>query len=385
MVTTGSAAAEELEASFTREVGRIRSASAGPTVILIGGIHGNEPGGVRAAQRVLGRLDRDDANLRGEIIALAGNVGALRSRRRYLAKDLNRQWSDERILEVRRKRDPDPEDREQLELLSAIEDALARARGDVYVLDLHTTSASGIPFAIFGDTMRQRAFGFAFPLPIVLGLEEQLDGVLSGYTTQRGCISLAIEGGQHDDPASIDNLEACIWIALVSAGLIDEVPEHRASYRLLDERRGALPRVMEVTQRHAIVPEDEFRMTPGFANLDRARKGQVLASDRKGEIRAPKDVLVILPLYQGLGSDGFFWGREVSERHLALASSLRKLRIDRLLRFLPGIRRDPERSDGLRANAIAARVYPRDVFHMLGYRRIRSADRGELTLGRHSE
>ena len=50
-------------------------------------------------------------------------------------------------------------------------------------------------------------------------------------------------------------------------------------------------------------------MEPGFANLAPARAGQLLARDRGGEIRAPHDGVVILPLYQALGSDGYFWGR----------------------------------------------------------------------------
>ncbi len=56
-------------------------------------------------------------------------------------------------------------------------------------------------------------------------------------------------------------------------------------------------------------------MEPGFRNIDRARKGQLLARDRSGEIRAPADGMVILPLYQGyrrIRQDG--GGRLVIER-----------------------------------------------------------------------
>jgi predicted deacylase len=191
---------------FSRLVGSVRGAAAGPTLIVIGGMHGNERAGLSAAERILTRLAEDDAGLRGELVVFGGNLAALRMNVRYQVKDLNRQWSDAQIVALRRKRELDAEDREQLELLHAIEDAMARARGDVYLLDLHTTSAAGIPFVLFGDTLRQRRFGFSFPLPAILGLEEQVDGVLSGYFTQRGCIAAGIEGGQHDDPASFDNL-----------------------------------------------------------------------------------------------------------------------------------------------------------------------------------
>jgi predicted deacylase len=365
--------------SFSREIGCVRGAEPGPTLIVVGGIHGNEPAGVIAAERVLAKLAPSD--VRGELALLAGNVGALRQHKRYVAKDLNRQWGDARIAETRKKREHDAEDREQLELLEAIEGAMARARGDVFVLDLHTTSAAGIPFVLFGDSLRQRAFGFEFPLPIVLGLEEQVDGVLSSGLTERGCVAVAIEGGQHDDPSSIDNLEACIWIGLASGGLIEKDARYERAYRLLEARRGDLPRVMEVTERHAIAPEDAFQMAPGFANLDRAKRGQLLATDRRGEIRAPRDVLVILPLYQGLGSDGFFWGRALSERVLAISAALRRAGAARLLPLLPGVRRDEDEPSRLCAGPTAARIYARGLFHLLGHRRIRSTDGGGLTIG----
>jgi succinylglutamate desuccinylase len=359
-----------------REIGRICGASPGPTLIVVGGIHGNEPAGTTAARRVLSRLGRDDAGLRGEFVAFAGNLAALRLRKRYQSKDLNRVWTEARVRELRAEGSGshDAEDIEQRELLDCLEAAIDRARGDVYFVDLHTSSAAGIPFAFCGDTLRQRKFARAFPLPIILGLEEQIDGTLSEYLTYRGCITLAVEGGQHDDPASVDHLEAALWIALVEAGLVarERVEGERArALALLDARRGRLPRVMEVVERHAIRPEDEFVMAPGFTNLDRARRGQLLARDRRGEIRAPNDGFVILPLYQGQGNDGFFWGREMSEARLRATEVVRRAGLDRVLPWLPGVRRDPGHRDRLHVDPRVARIYPLDVFYMFGYRRIR--------------
>src|SRR5258706_2050547 len=164
---------------FTRQMGQARGDREGPTLIVVGGIHGNEPAGLIGARRVLDRLERDNRGLRGELIVFSGNRAALELGRRYQVKDLNRQWSDAQIVALRRKTDLDAEDREQRELLSAIEDTMGRARGDVYFMDLHTTSAAGIPFVLFGDTLRQRRFAFSLPLPVIIGLEEQVDGVLS--------------------------------------------------------------------------------------------------------------------------------------------------------------------------------------------------------------
>jgi hypothetical protein len=357
---------------FRRVIGEARGRQPGPTLLLVAGQHGNEPGGVLAAERVLAQLTTLGIELRGELVALAGNVKALERGVRQLDHDLNRRWSDADVERIRRQPPSadDAEDAEHRALLAEIESVITRARGEVFVLDLHTTSAAGTPFVLFGDTLRQRTFGAHFPLPILLGLEEQLDGVLSQRLTRRGCITLAIEGGQHADPKSIDALEACIWVALEAAGLASR--QHLSpwgpAHRLLTELRGALPHFVEVVHRHAIGPGDAFVMEPGFSNLAPARRGQLLARDVHGEILAEDDGVVMLPLYQKHGDDGFFWGRPLSRTSLVVGSALRRLGVDRLLPLLPGVHRDGE---ALAIDPQARERYPSALFHGLGYRRER--------------
>jgi predicted deacylase len=376
-----------------REVGRVSSVGPDPrpTLIAIGAIHGNERAGITAAQRVIARLSRSDVQVRGELIAFAGNFAAMRAGKRYIERDLNRVWTDAQVaaVEARAAADPtklDAEDHEQLEILAAVRAAIARATGPVYLVDLHTTSAHGVPFALFGDTLAQRAFVSALPLPIIMGLEEQVDGVLSSYWTRQGCVTFGVEGGQHADPGSIDNLEAVLLLAAEAAGIFPRgsIPETRAAHALLESRRGDLPRVMEVVSRHAIAPEDAFKMEPGFKNLDHARAEQLLARDRNGEIRAPSDGLVMLPLYQGQGDDGFFWGRAVSVARMRASEALRHLRLDRFLDLLPGVARCKEDPSRFIVDLSIARIYPLTVFHMLGYRRIRNRA-NELTVERQPE
>ncbi|MDB4929040.1 MAG: Succinylglutamate desuccinylase [Myxococcaceae bacterium] len=368
-----------------REIGRHVGAAPGPSVVAVAGVHGNEPAGIEAARRVFARLERGDVAVRGELVVFAGNVASLRRGVRYETKDLNRQWSEARVAALRAQgwAAVDAEDREQVELLGAIEAALGRARGAVTLADLHTSSAAGVPFILFGDTLAQRRFVGAFPLPVIIGLEEQVDGALTEYWTRRGCVTFTVEGGQHDDPASVDSLEAVLWIALSEAGVIDgaALPEVRDGYAALDARRGDLPRVLEVVSRRAITAEDTFQMEPGFRNIARARAGQLLARDRRGEIVAPHDGLVILPLYQGLGSDGFFWGREVSAGRLRASRVLRALGVDRLLALLPGVARDPRTPSRFVVDTQVARLFPLEVFHLFGYRRVRERG-GKLTVER---
>jgi hypothetical protein len=48
---------------------------------------------------------------------------------------------------------------EQRELLTVIREAINRARGEIYFVDLHTTSAHGQPFATVGWTDKYLVVG----------------------------------------------------------------------------------------------------------------------------------------------------------------------------------------------------------------------------------
>jgi len=349
-------------------LGTVRGELSGPTLLILGGIHGNEPAGVLAAERVLPQLQRRRVSLRGEIVLLRGNTRALERNVRYIDADLNRQWTaaelDESSLQL-------SESAEQDELLIAMREAVSRARGEVYFVDLHTTSASGKPFATVGDTLRNRAFALQFPVTIVLGLEEQLDGTLLEFVNNCGAITMGFEAGQHEAATSIDHHEALIWNATVAAGNFrsEDVPE-LAHYRTVLERVGGR-RVVEVRYRHAIVPEDDFCMEPGYRNFQPIKRGQLLAKHRAGKITARETGLILMPLYQKLGDDGFFLGRDVKEFWLKVSALLRKLKVGRYMHLLPGVRRDPVNEYFLIIDTRIARILPLQIFHLLGFRRRR--------------
>jgi len=101
------------------------------------------------------------------------------------------------------------------------------------------------------------------------------------------------------------------------------------------------------------------------------RKGQLLARDYHGLVLAPHDARILLPLYQGQGEDGFFLARPVHPFWLRVSAVLRKLRAHVLVRYLPGVRTDPTDSEVLIVDTRVARVYPLEIFHLLGFRKVR--------------
>ncbi|HEY0136260.1 MAG TPA: succinylglutamate desuccinylase/aspartoacylase family protein [Nannocystis sp.] len=362
--------------AYPRILGRHEGGRPGPRIVVFGGVHGNEPAGCEAMLRVFARITRERLPLRGQLWGLAGNLRALAAGRRYLDRDLNRRWIREDIARiVNTGPEAAIEDNEQLELLEILAPMLSDAHEPIVFFDLHSTSGPAAPFTCMADVLRNRDIALALPIPVVLGLEEVLDGSLLGYLVDLGHIGVAVEGGQHTDPTTIDSHESAVWIMLVAAGALD--PEHLPDLALRRDRLARLargiPPVSEIRHRHVVRPIDEpFVMQPGFENFQKITRGQTVAQDAHGPIAAPIGGMMMLPRYQGLGDDGFFVAKPVSRLALGASAALRHLRLDRLVPLLPGIRRHPIHHDQYIADPSVARSRVVDIFHLFGYRHIRT-------------
>jgi succinylglutamate desuccinylase len=311
--------------------------------------------------------------MRGDFVALAGNRSALTLSRRFVDRDLNRAWSDELIDRLRGAGDPraSAEDLEQMELLQAIEAVVEEARGPVYFLDLHTTSGFGGPFTTFGDTLANRALATNIPVPMILGLEEMIDGTLLAYLGGHGIVGVAYESGQHDEPRAVDRAEAGVWLTVATVGLLEEaqLPESTEGWKLLAHDSGSLPRAMEMTYRRIIGPLDGFVMNPGYENFQPVKAGQVVANDVHGPVRVERDARILMPLYQKQGDDGFYLVREFSPFWLRASYILRSLRVDRWIHRLPGVALDADVPDAVVVNKRMARWGAQQFLHLLGFRK----------------
>jgi hypothetical protein len=338
-------------------------------------MHGNEPAGVLALQNVLPQIRAAGGIEGGEFVALAGNLEALRQGCRFVRQDLNRAWNPERLYDLQNggRQGASFEDREQLELLDAFEENLGRARGAAYLLDLHTTSGGGGPFATVSDTLINREFAQAIPTPMILGLEELVEGTLLEYMNERGLITAGFESGQHAEEVAVDRAEAAVWLALAGTGLLPPALQHRAdaARRYLERDTASLPRVLEMRYRHGVREADGFRMMPGYENFQPVVEGEVVATDQDGEVRATESARILMPLYQEQGEDGFFIVREFSPFWLWLSRPLRRLPIASFVHWLPGIKRDPGDPRVLVVDKRIARIFALQLFHLLGYRRKR--------------
>ena len=295
-----------------RIIGKIDQGEPGPTVIFIGGIHGNEPSGVTALQDTFEELQSENYAIKGRVYALAGNLKALNSGERFLSSDLNRIWNDENVRKANNggfsEEETNEETEELLELNKIIQEILNSGSGPFYFLDLHTTSSQGNPFITASNTTLNQDFCREFPIPIVLGIDKFLDGPLLTYTSSLGHVGLGFEAGQHESLSSIENHQAFIWLSLVAAGSLQQsqVEDYLRYHDTLAKTTFNEHQMFEVNFRFGVKEEDEFRMRPGFVNFQSIHADEVLAANRHGDIKAGLDGLLFMPLYQSQGEDGFF-------------------------------------------------------------------------------
>ena len=356
-------------------IGEFVGNKTGTSLIVFGSVHGNEQSGVIAMREIAPKLKEMETSLNGRVYFLAGNTRAINENVRFIDCDLNRHWTTEKVTQNSSGSGVSAdavEDVEQRELLKILERVFSTAGNEIYAMDLHSTSAESSPFAMIGDTLRNREFAKKFPATFLLGIEEQLDSTVLEYVNNLGAVTLGFEAGQHTDKKAIESQKALIWLALLNSGIISEDRADRNKYEdILRHAMGYEKRIIEIRYRHAISANDNFKMKPGYKNFQPVNKGEVLADDKNGEIAAKETSLILMPLYQSQGSDGFFLGREISPFWLWLSRILRKLNIGDLMRFLPGVKHDPNNADSFVVNTRIARVFPLQIFHLLGFRKRR--------------
>jgi predicted deacylase len=354
-----------------RIIGHIRGELPWPTMIFLGGMHGNEPSGVFALYKVLHDLKARNTLIKGNIYAISGNLRALEKGERYHTRDLNRMWTSENMdLLASGKLKSDSEDTaELLELYNLIQGILEKEPGPFYFMDLHTTSSETIPFVLVNDSLVNRKFTEQYPLPMILGIEEYLEGPLLSYINELGYVAFGYEAGQHDDLASIENHIAFIYLTLKFAGSVNEEDiNYYHYYEQLAKTSVDSKYVYEISYGFRIKQGDSFIMKPGFVNFQHVKKGQEMAIKNENPIIASYNGRIFMPRYQNVGEDGFFEIRRVPPFMLRLSAILRKIYLENLLVLLPGVRWESSKHDALIVNRNVARFFAKQFFHLLGYR-----------------
>ncbi len=302
-----------------RIIGRYEGQERGPLLICTGGVHGNELAGIKALTLMLKMLEvepitNESFSYKGRLLALKGNLQAIENEARYLHRDLNRTWNPA-YVEAIVSRDPATlltEDKELYDLHRIVLREIADYQPTSLVfLDLHTTTATGGIFTIPYEDEKSIQTAKDLFAPVILGLLDGIDGTIMHYFNQARfpdipTISICFESGQHNDPLSTNRAIAAITNCMRAIGSVREQDvAHRHNYMLQTYSEG-LPSISHLLSKHSIQPKDGFVMHAGFENFQKVKKGEVLAHNHHGDITCPEDSMILMPLYQRQGEDGFF-------------------------------------------------------------------------------
>lgn len=288
-----------------RIIGNYTSNNEGPLLFVTGGVHGNEPSGVKALKKVFEELNKTKPEIKGRIVGVMGNTAALEKDQRFIDEDLNRTWTEENV----KKEEPDSrEQKEMHEIISVLEQFPEKDYSKRYFLDCHTTSSDSLPYISVQDVHDNDSWAHKFTTYIVRGFSDIVYGAIDHYMSRTGLTGFVFEAGQHTNKASVENHEGVIWLALKEACGLDlsKISCYPDCVERFTQKNAPEQKTFEITYRYEIKPGDTFKMEPGYENFQKIKKGELLAKNNGEEIRSKWDAYIFMPLYQSQGNDGFF-------------------------------------------------------------------------------
>jgi len=251
-----------------------------PYIGVCGSMHGNEPCGDDAVERIAGELQ--DGSLRpgdGTLFLIRGNPEALSQGRRHTPEgdDLNRLW-DFSFTESLRQEAWGYEHHRVVELKQVL--------GDLNVfLDLHSAATSTPPFAVSNGVPRiddiSKRIGVSFLVQSWYGLA---DKVIIGFLRLAGVPALSVECGAHDDPEISDKAYRIASRFLqVTGALLEQTQPEGNDVRTVH--------VVETITK----PSAEFRFGSPWTGFQELEPGALVGRDRVTEIRATRRCYAVLP------------------------------------------------------------------------------------------
>lgn len=289
----------------SRIIGNYTSGKEGPLLFVTAGVHGNEPSGVKALEKVFAELEKIKPGINGRIVGVLGNKAALKKGQRYIDEDLNRTWTKENV----KNHDPETqEQREMHEIIEVLEQFPETEYTKRYFLDCHTTSSDSLPYISVQEVNDNDTWAHKFPTYIVRGFSDIIYGAIDHYMSRTGLTGFVFEAGQHTSTASVENHEGLIWLAIKEANGLDvsQLSCYPECVERFTEKNAPSQKTFEIKYRHEIKKGDNFKMEPGFKNFQKIKKGQLLATSNGSDIESEWDAYIFMPLYQSQGNDGFF-------------------------------------------------------------------------------
>lgn len=269
----------------------------GPTLTVMGGVHGDEPCGTEAINRLMEEIRSGKINLEAGVLVCVplANPPARARGVRFIDRNLNRIFGDSEAG-IQDTEGP---------LAEAIKPLL---RQTDYLLDIHSYSASGAAFTFAEDGRAALALSAVLPSAVTItGFQDCYRKAFpdraappvgtTEYARDHGAVSVTYECGQHRDPRAPLNGYNALCATLVHTGLVAagfmEIP-------------AVLP-APHIRLETVFIKTRDGRFEKPWKHLDSIRAGEVFARFEDGEVQyAQQDSVIVLPKENA--SLGAEWG-----------------------------------------------------------------------------
>ncbi|MBI5306654.1 succinylglutamate desuccinylase/aspartoacylase family protein [Candidatus Wolfebacteria bacterium] len=258
----------------------------GPTVILIAGIHGNEPAGILAFEKL-----KKIKLFYGKIYFIFGNLLAIKNKKRFIDADLNRLFISKNQLT--KKQIKSREYNRSRKIMRFLKKA------DV-LLDIHSTSKKSPPFIICEQNANKIVSYFPFKIRCY-GFGGIQTGSTDNYMNQNNKIGICIECGQHNDKNVSQRAINCVQILLNCLKMIKR--------EKLKIKKQTIYKASEIY----ITKTDEFKLVKKFNNFEKISKRQLIALDGAKKIISQKDQIIIFAKDCKKNEEGFVFLKKLTK------------------------------------------------------------------------
>jgi predicted deacylase len=278
----------------------------GPTLTVLGAVHGNEHCGPDAINKLIALIESGDIKITDGTLTVIPvcNPRAYRQKVRFTERNLNRFMF------------PKDSPRYYEDHLDNIICPILEKTD--YLLDLHSYTSEGDAFVFLGQLDKENlSFAKALGVPrFIYGWAEALSNAdnledkkqaqgTTEYARLHGAVGLTLECGTHSHPRNADVGFEAICGALEHLG-IARIPQ---ALRITD-----LPtdNAYNIRMKGAQLKTKEGDFTQDFKNMQPVPKGTKIASYNDGEdIIMSESGYIVLPNNKSpIGAEWFFWGVE---------------------------------------------------------------------------
>jgi predicted deacylase len=267
----------------------------GPKLLVLGAIHGNEPAGTIASNKIMQQIDA------GEIKLLKGSIEFIPVCN-PIAKDKDVRFIEHNLNRILNRHEK--EESVEHSFANQVCDAIDRSD---YVLDIHSTHLEGDLPTVFNDFVTDETSAWANTLNIGTVITSWRDMLNNSeapsdfsdtvnYAHQQGKKALLIEAGYHYEPTAENLAYQAIYNSLVFLGMIDSSDNQ--------EPKNDVAHMYKVVFK----TNEEGSFVKNWKHMDTVTAGEVVAKlDNGTELKAEFDGYVVIPFPTATAGEEWFY------------------------------------------------------------------------------